>query len=435
MKGAIRLCLIILLAAGCSQGVNPVSFSDGIGHGASVDFSEYEIENIGSFISTLSAVIIDHVDINDQGTVVGSGADPQGEDYYSFIWTVDEGFQAIDNPATGKKFQAFTINDNGVIGGSLRGTSNEPHPAIRTPDGNYIELDVKAKYGAVRDINNSGVVTGDTDNSAFVWAESYKEIIYFDAKTANSINESGFIVGQDRDSFGYIRSPEGAFTALSSLRNSTLNDINNFNDAAGIQTDEKSGATAGFFRSAAGSIIDIGTFGDGTESWAAAINDYGQIAGYGDKNQGETIAPFIWTEETGIVELPVLSKDGFYALAINNSGTIAGSAINNDDNSHACIWTLPQGPHTPDEYVTAVLDLVDDLVTGGILGTKQAKPLITKLDSALKKLESNNIQGAVGSLNAAVNQVESMVYSGKLTEEQAAPLLEMLAGTISSLGG
>jgi len=437
MKHLARFGFILLLAAGCSNANNPVSFSDVIGHGASGGFSDYKIIPIGSFNTQYN---IRSMDINEQGTVVGFGI----AQYFvesSFIWTLEDGFQTIPTPPGYKWFQALSINDNGVIGGTAFNSYNEHFPALLTPEGDLVIVQEDMNDGILWDVNNSNQAAVWAGGRAFFWSESSAAIEIEGAISATDINDAGQVLGEIDVTvdglvyrYGYIWSRDAGIDTLTDLHWwGMMGDINNPGDVVGQMT-FPSGDRHGFIRRADGTITDLGTVEGGWYSEAMAVNDYGVVVGKSLLADYSAV-PFVWSPETGMVALPTMDGNPAEAWAINNSGVIAGNAIGPDNNKYACVWIISEGPQTPEEHVTTAIDLVNDLLSDGILATNQAKPLIGKLETALEKLVNENIRGAIGSLNAAVNQVYALINAGSLTEAQAAPLLEMLTATITLLNG
>jgi len=75
-------------------------------------------------------------------------------------------------------------------------------------------------------------------------------------------------------------------------------------------------------------VVELGTLG-GERSWAASINDYGQIVGWSDDNTGNGRATLF--DATGMgnnIDLGTLGGNGSNASSINNLGYIVGSASN-----------------------------------------------------------------------------------------------------------
>ena len=69
-------------------------------------------------------------------------------------------------------------------------------------------------------------------------------------------------------------------------------------------------------------ITDLGTLG-GTSSRATAVNDLGQVVGWGDTASGEPHA-FSWTAAGGMVDLGTLGGNYSTAAAVNDLGQVVG---------------------------------------------------------------------------------------------------------------
>jgi hypothetical protein len=83
--------------------------------------------------------------------------------------------------------------------------------------------------------------------------------------------------------------------------------------------------------------------------------------------------------------------------------------------TEACISSIM--PRTAAEEVTA-------LVAGGPLDDGEANALTSKLEAARGQLEKGNVKPVANMLEAFIHQVEAMVKSGRLTAEQAQPLID-----------
>jgi probable HAF family extracellular repeat protein len=132
-------------------------------------------------------------------------------------------------------------------------------------------------------------------------------------------------------------------------------------------------------------LTDLGTFG-GTNSYATAINDHGEVVGYAQESDGNQIAfiwtatgglhslgtlsgysssgaqginnlrqvvgwlfgsagshAFVWTKSGGMKDLGTLGGGASTAYGINNSGEVVGYSRNADGNLHAFAWTESGG--------------------------------------------------------------------------------------------
>ena len=82
-------------------------------------------------------------------------------------------------------------------------------------------------------------------------------------------------------------------------------------------------------------MTDLGTLGKGS-SYAWAINNLGQIAGYSDTAQGETHA-VLW-QDGGMTDLGTLGGKWSFAYALNNRGQVVGASYTDAVSEHACLW-------------------------------------------------------------------------------------------------
>ena len=95
-------------------------------------------------------------------------------------------------------------------------------------------------------------------------------------------------------------------------------------------------------RSAAGwGVQALGTLPGDSSSFAYDVNDYGAVVGV-SQNAANVGSGFHWSAATGMVILP--SRGGeTYAMAINNTGEVAGFSADAAGNRHAVRWTFNGG--------------------------------------------------------------------------------------------
>jgi probable HAF family extracellular repeat protein len=97
----------------------------------------------------------------------------------------------------------------------------------------------------------------------------------------------------------------------------------------------------GFIWDSTNSMQSIGSFGG--DSYAAGINDSGQVCGVSYYTDGRQRA-FIWTEAGGMVDLGVPSGGtSSVGNAINAAGNVVGSAVDASQNLVATYWTQADG--------------------------------------------------------------------------------------------
>ena len=86
---------------------------------------------------------------------------------------------------------------------------------------------------------------------------------------------------------------------------------------------------------------------------------------------------------------------------------------------------------------TAIQELlvarIDELVAAGVLTADQANPLLATTSVAISQLDRGNVNPAIGTLGAFINQVESLVRRGALPSDVGQELIVAASRIISSL--
>src|ERR1017187_9614126 len=232
--------------------------------------------------------------INNPGQIAGNYIEASSGLMRSYIRSADGGtFTSFDIPNLGPSGGPKGINDNGVITGLVLGFSAaSAHGFIRAADGTFTTIDV---LGGIRPvaIDSNGDIAG--------W--------YI----------AGGSGGLDH---GFLRSPAGAYTTFDlpgTDNGARLVSINNHGQVAGYGVNYNS-----FAGNADGSFAMLSVPGD--QTFAAAINDSGYVAGYyGD---GTMLHGFLAVPTTGSTQPAIRSAPAgvISALAFGGASAIAPGA-------------------------------------------------------------------------------------------------------------
>src|SRR5215469_2027316 len=235
---------------------------------------------------------------NSLGQVVGeaetSRSDPNGEDFC--------GFYASGAPLAGQTCQGFLWQNGWMV----------PLPTL----GGY--------NGAASAINDQGEVAGNAetataDTTCPTYDPTQGQYQVFEDKPV--VWENGHIkelptYGGDPDGFAIAINDNGQVAGASGVC-STFNVIN------------------GFYLSPVhallwehGKAINLGSLGGNFGNQAHNLNNRGQVVGVSDLAGDAVFHGFVWSQNTGIRDIPPLPGDTYsVALAINDAGEVGGVSI------------------------------------------------------------------------------------------------------------
>jgi probable HAF family extracellular repeat protein len=279
--------------------------------------------------------------VNDQGQVVGESGGIDGDSQAAFTWQEGRAIKALEPLPGGDYGRAFGVNDHGLIVGSSDSVS-AVRAVLWLPDGKIQEIgtlegDSSSQAYAV---NNHGQVVGFSagpkGTRAFIWTKEggMKDLGGLpgsDYTEAMAINEAGQVVGRSGSAAAahavvWMSGEEiidlGMFPGD---RSSRALAINNLGHVAGSSHGPH--GTHAFFWSKSGGMRNIGSLPGGNFSEALGMNDAGQVVGMAGDGMG--YRGFLWTSDSGIRDLNEMlpANSEVYmvaAFAINERGQIAG---------------------------------------------------------------------------------------------------------------
>ena len=274
--------------------------------------------------------------VNNKGAVVGSV--PGWGPPLAFLWSRQYGVKYLGTLGGVEHSwsEANDINDRGqVVGTSWDPGTTMLRAFLWSANGGMVNLgtsedqdDPENPHSKAFGINNRGEIVGETGNYAFLWTDKRGMVLLgtpmpLTYSAAWDINDYGRIVGM---CMVYCCSP--LYHAV-------------------LWTD-------------VGEMLDLGTLNGHSHSQALGINIRGEVVG-GSSNQenpfnherigsevyntvfNHSCVAFIWTEQYGMAQLPMLGGDAGCAHAINDRGQVVGWSYTVANEVHAFVWTSKNG--------------------------------------------------------------------------------------------
>jgi len=178
------------------------------------------------------------------------------------------------------------------------------------------------------------------DRTAFIWdAVSGMKGITGGATVAEAVNDAGQVVGLASGgagpSYGFVWDSVGGLRTLGVLPgyyNSSAYALNESGHVVGVCTsaDWPTGGGRAFLWDAVTGMTDLDVLSGCNYSAAYGINDMGQVVGVSKSFVSGPERAFVWTSANGMIDLNTVldaSGDGWFlydAYAINDAGQIAG---------------------------------------------------------------------------------------------------------------
>lgn len=230
--------------------------------------------------------------INDSGAVVGYYVDLSSSSFPvpSSAFLYKDGVATNLGSFGGLQTVAVAINNNGQIIGNT--TTDDTGTEVMYRTFPYSPMNVATDnvgQGVANGINDLGQIVGQCAGGAFRTAPnsplnpSTDIILPFVINVGNplpaSINNAGHVVGETVDGIAFLYDDDG----LTSITNGRAYDINNFGEVVG---DVRGGQSIRFIYDRVNGIRDLNSLIPPDSGWnllrAKAINDHGQIVGFGN---------------------------------------------------------------------------------------------------------------------------------------------------------
>jgi probable HAF family extracellular repeat protein len=298
----------------------------------------YTVTDLGS----LGGASFAHA-VNAKGQVAGASETSISPPFYrrAFFWDPDTGIQDLGTLGGNDSF-GLGINDYGqVVGASTTGTG-ETHAFLWTPGNSQLQ-DLGTLAGGdstALGINNLGQVAGYSgilyNYHAVVW--DGLGIVDLGQGAANAINNVSQVAGELATFATYTdaflaelgEAPRDLGTLGGFAPFSRALALNDSGEVAGVSSTPR--RHHGFFYDSRNGMQDLGALGEDSFSQAFGLNNSGQVVGV-STTLGEVSFAVLWDEANGIRKLDDLLPPGSMwrlqeAKAINDAGQIAGWGYN-----------------------------------------------------------------------------------------------------------
>jgi probable HAF family extracellular repeat protein len=374
--------------------------------------------------------------INDKGEVVGATGVADGKQH-AFLWTQADGMEDLGLLPGGLVSEALDLNDAGEVVGYSQTDASFAHAFIWSRTTGMRDLGTLAGGEASQafGINEAHQVTGYSfdvggKQKAVVWSASgaIQDLGTFPGSFGDigfGINESGQVAGSSTDPAtgallrGFVWTEDSGFQSVGTLPGGSSSGASALNDLVQVVglADTAEGVNHAFLWTANDGMRDLGVLPGSASSSAAGINNAGQVVGTSGASG------FIWTEAGGMKALPPLPGGASTsAFDINNQEQVVGSGQTADGFFHAVLWNPGSG--TPESQVAELTAQVEDLLGSGELREQDASPLLTKLQGALQGLLDGRPETAIQrQLGAFIHQVRALVRSGRLSSSRGEELI------------
>jgi probable HAF family extracellular repeat protein len=359
--------------------------------------------------------------------------EPIKDECRPFIWTPLDGEAELGNFLNGDQGQITSVNNLGQAVGWTQAFSDYKRAFLWTEEGVTDIGTLGGLSSQALDINDLGQITGysqtsDGESHAFFWSQEsgIEDIGTLGGITSYSVdlNNLGQVVGSAETSTGenhaFLWTSDAGMTDLGTLGH-TYSFVSKINDQGyiigGVADSIKGPYQAFLWTQESGMTLIAPT--DTYLSEATDINNLGEIVGYYYfyDNLKLPCHAFAWTSEESFIDLGTLGGEYSDAFAINDFGQVVGSSGTVENQLHAVVWELPQ------QTTGIIINEIEDLIEEGELNAGQGTALTAKLEAAIVLMNKGKFLPAQNLLQAFINQVNSLINNGALSQEDGYPLI------------
>ena len=324
----------------------------------------YKVQPLGVLDGTTNSYA---ADINDLGQVVGYSIDPAR----AFIWESGQGMTDLGSPPDSF---ARAVNNHGQVVGEMRQETGIGLPIWQSfqweRDTGLVDLrDLPGNPPLINvtDINDAGDILGSTP--------SFDEVLYRPGQgtielgfNAISINNLGQVVGSElirpMETRAVIWTEEsGAVQLPHAPDDAPVNVATGINEQGQVLVGTSAPSGGAFLWDPSFGYVDLGILSDANFSRAEDINEAGVIVGFGFGGKIVGQSAFVWEDAKGIQPLDDLidPRGGWiveHATAINEQGQIVGWGRRDGGRQQALLLTPIPVPAALPLLLGAVLALL-----------------------------------------------------------------------------
>ena len=376
------------------------------------------------YLPTLGGSEAHATSISEVGYVTGWSVTAGGRTH-AFLWRHGEGIRDITS-ALSQGSYGWSVNDLGDVVGWFWNDEFQRRPFVWTPERGMIELpSFGATQAAAYRINNAGQILGRLDVDDVIWepdgSVTWLTRIFGGRLSSGAMNEFGEVTGYSeaglftwsgRMGFSFAGFPGWGYA------------INERGDVAGYGDLDRDGRWEPIFWSQAHTYELVPEEFRHQEQTVSDVNNLRQVLGSTEipeeDRSSDSAITYIWSPGTGMVPLsPANLEDGIIGVGITDQGAVARTQ-ETPGGTRAVVWQIV----TPPQSIAAAMRVrITETARHDLLNQGPARALTAKLDQVDRALAKGG--NASAHARALWRQIVSFSRNGVLPESQAIPLRQL----------